>query len=568
MVNVEAAAPGPPTNPRTLNFRFAFTACCGTPIPPEGCPPDLPPIFLIFGISPDPNEVLQYDVTDPGVNKARLLSAGFLGSGTITYAPTTFDSSGPSAIYNWRDDKMYFTATKTDSVGPVVTSVLVQFDPRTLSITGEIVLPSDSYTLIDVADQSAWLTFDGSVREFDLVSFTEIFNDSGAISAAGYTVFPAAIACNSGQLLLSGLIATSVGLLTVTGPTTFTISVITVPNQGDFSENGQLRRRWIMDRNKVIIPSSTGPAYLIDLNDFSTQIAYAETANTISFGPGPYWDPYLHLLIGNTTGSGDFGRFVGDDTGGTVGIAGLNNGDWSSLGGPGFPQTSGGLALAQSNLIDALGGFDETVISFTPSEIYERTDGFTFPGGQSFNAGNLCVAIRRKDCTTVDQPQRGGAQWESPVFRGYVPFGEGFSPQTITDTQAALQYFNAIDTAGWFNAAVGSVGDTYTPLVRGYYVVTFGITAQATTASAVAFPTDYFGWADLSGIQGTGFPVNAYDQTSFVMGSGTDIVHCNGTTDAIQIKAFGQAGWTWDVGADLGNANGSNYFNVWLLKKD
>lgn len=283
-----------------------------------------------------------------------------------------------------------------------------------------------------------------SLKAFDTVTLTEMFDDGGALGLLSANP-NASIACASGQLLMDDIAdPTIVHLITVTGATTFTDTPISIPAGGPFFANsGSWRRRYIYDRNKVFLSySATILGVLLDLNDLSVQVIDSVNSANIA-GTGPFWDPFLDRVTGVGGDGGGFGGFVGTDTGGFVGWAGYNNGDWGT-----GPQTFGGTVVAESFTVFALAGFDEIEIAATPSEVFETSDSYVTTGGQTFIPGNACIAPRRwsSDCTPIIPPQQGG--YILPSGLGMVPYfiatGETF---TVPLYKQAL-YVLPIDNEG------------------------------------------------------------------------------------------------------------------------
>lgn len=374
----------------TLPIRTGEADCCS----------EYDPVALHF---PPQNVAIGYDLSNAGKVSGRTYDVPLSTVAGTTYAPYAEDRS---AIYNMHDDMMYFLSVKT--VSAVAYYFLVRFDPRALIIDGEVELPTGwttmNTTLVDVADERVWLHNADTMKAYDTISLTEVFDDGDALALL-LGDLNASMACRSGQLLVNeGGDATVVHLITVTGPTTYIDTPITVLDGGGgnnflFSNNGSYRRRWIGDRNKAFLPYDNVPDggimyALVDLNDLTVQTTYSPAGASYDLSDhGPWWDHYGQRMVGemNDAVGSDSGTFIGSDTGVTLGFANFNGSDWG-----GEKQTLGGTAMLTSQVIFALAGFSETTISNTPSEIFETSDSMVSPLTNSFDPSLACIAPRRR----------------------------------------------------------------------------------------------------------------------------------------------------------------------------
>jgi len=381
--------------------RKRFTEKLPIRVDEDDCCSIYDPVAIHF---PPQNVAVGYDLSNAGPVFERTYDIT-LGTGGVTYAPYAEDRS---AIYNLHDDRMYFLATRT--VAAVATPVMVRFDPRALAIEAYATIPGggtvNNSTLVDVADERLWISHDSILYCYDTITLTEVFNDSGDFIAIDSNI-NAGIACRSGQFLIGeDGDPTALHLMTVTGPTTYIDMPIAILDGGSsnnvlFSNNGSFRRRWIGDRNKVFLMYGAVPDggimyALADLNDLSVETFYSPAGASYDMSErGPYWDHYSQRLCGamvDAVGGGDYGIFIGSDTGVTLGFANFNGSDW----GTGGQQPLGDTVVSVSQTIYALGGFSTTTISNTPSEIFETSDSMISPLTYTFNPDYMCIAPRRK----------------------------------------------------------------------------------------------------------------------------------------------------------------------------
>jgi hypothetical protein len=142
------------------------------------------------------------------------------------------------------------------------------------------------------------------------------------------------------------------------------------------------------------------------------------------------------------------------------------------------------------------------------------------------------------------------------TFAGTGPAFSAYSnaQQTITSgsfTQVTFQ-IEEFDTNSNF------ASNTFTPTVAGYYQITFNIKFQATTTVSRAIASIYKNGAT------TGRQWDSdLDSSAPYFVSGSKLVYCNGTTDAITIYVYMEGTGTLTTGATDAN---TNYFSGVLVR--
>lgn len=403
-------------------------ACCDpqiegavpTPAPPEGiscCEETLDPLLLSF-----PSDIiLSYDLSQPGVAKDRILEVGTLGNGTtIKYSGGVAGNNGDgNGIYNPHDDKIYFLARKsTDSGVTYPNSFLIQFDPRTLTISHEMALPAgwdagttsqnplppgagDDCAIVDIADERVCILNLGTgvTKFFSLVSFNEQFDSSLAGTyATDYFTGNATVLGRNNQVLLQDAVAGDFFLISQTSPTTVVQTALLITwasgNVPALASTVDIRRSHLPNKNLFIGTYDFSPgggifAVVIDLTNY--QLRYVVDQAAIGYLIShPWWDCMTERILAE---NGPGGILEITKAGDIVGLH-ASDGNWNS----GTHVPTGNRVFIWSSVFDGGGEFlIGSPSPDTPVALYEMTDAFVSPSGLIWNVArfNYVVAPRR-----------------------------------------------------------------------------------------------------------------------------------------------------------------------------